>query len=497
MIEPTLILAGLILLAVWAALIFSKHERFGNIVFMIRSGYGVKLIDSIAEANPRLWQFLADFSVLLSFGGVGGYYLSSHNESRENLYRSVMLAGAVSFLAGAYVGKIGAGLSFLALGVLISLLMRRLRSSAADFALSALIFFLASSLILSSTAASATLNAATSAICGVFGLPAVMIYVLASHGISILAAQTNVPGVSPMLPATQGGNVGVTFPGYDLFIPWWYVLVALIVTLVVHEGAHGVLIRVAKVKLKSTGILSVFSLPIGAFAEPDEQELNAKTSVERMRVFTVGSFANLLTGFAAAVLIVALINFSSHYVIADGVRVVGFIDGYPAKDVLPEGAIIYSVDGKPTANLTALRDITSTLPPGTDIALNTSKGSFTLRLASNPEAPGKGYIGAYLTENLRLEGAIGGVVSVGILGFLLEMLEWIAFFNINIALVNILPLIPFDGGRMFKEVVETLQMSEVNVKRVLYAMISFMAVLFLVNLLPLLGMFIDFLFKLV
>ncbi|MFH0862119.1 MAG: site-2 protease family protein [Candidatus Altiarchaeota archaeon] len=493
--EPVLVLVGLFFLAAWLLLLRSKHERFGNIVFMIRSSLGVKLIDSIAKSYPRMWTFLADFSVLLSFGGIGGYYLSAHKESRGNLYTSLILIGFLFAATGAYLGRFELAAAFLALGILLSYVMRRLQHTMLDTGMTTLLFFLATSMILGATSAPSALNAAASALCGLFGLPAIMVYVLSSHGLSILASQTNVPGVSPMLPAAQGGDIGVTFPGYDLFIPWQYVLGALFITLVVHEGAHGVLIRVAKIKLKSTGLLSLFSFPVGAFAEPDEEELNRCSSVERMRIFTVGSFANLITGALAAILIVLLVNVSAGYVYSNGMQVVGFIPGYPAEKVLPQDTVVYSIDGKPTTNLTAFKAATASMPPGEVITLDTSKGSYELKLAANPEDQGKGYVGVYLKENPMLGGLLGELFGIGALVFMLEMLEWIAFFNLNIALVNIMPLIPFDGGRMFKEVISTMRMSELNVKRVLYATIAFMAVLFIVNMLPLLRMMLDYAIK--
>jgi len=61
-------------------------------------------------------------------------------------------------------------------------------------------------------------------------------------------------------------------PGVNEFIPIVWGLIALIVTLIVHEFAHAILSRVEDIKVKSMGLL-VALVPIGGFAEPDEEQL--------------------------------------------------------------------------------------------------------------------------------------------------------------------------------------------------------------------------------
>jgi membrane-associated protease RseP (regulator of RpoE activity) len=61
-------------------------------------------------------------------------------------------------------------------------------------------------------------------------------------------------------------------PGVNEFIPFTWGILALVVTLVVHEFAHAILCRVEDIRVKSMGILLAV-VPIGGFAEPDEEEL--------------------------------------------------------------------------------------------------------------------------------------------------------------------------------------------------------------------------------
>ncbi|MBU0762078.1 MAG: site-2 protease family protein [Candidatus Altiarchaeota archaeon] len=492
MIEFGLALVFLFFLLAFVFLVRSDHQRYFGVVFMIRSHYGIKVIDSLSRFYPGFWKFIADLSVLLSFGGLGGYYLSSHRESRDNLYKSILVLGLLSCVPVYFIkGGLYSFAAFLA-SFAAYMILSRFKNPFIDFIGASCLFSAFSSVFLSAFSSLRLDGFFASVFLGVFGLPSILIYGLFSHGLNILSAESNMPGVSPMVPTSRDGNVGVGFPGYDLFIPWWHALLALFVTLVVHEGAHGVLVRVAKVKLKSTGILSLFSIPVGAFVEPDEEGLNRKSSVSRMRVFSMGSFANIATGLVGVVLILSLALASRTIMSSNGFRVVGHISGLGAEENLPDGTVIYSFNGVSASDVEAYKNATLGVKPGERVLLNTSAGLLDVVLKQNPEDVSRGYIGVYLVEDISIKPEYAGFVSIGLLQYLFEALGWVIFFNINIGLVNLLPVVPFDGGRMFKEFAETLRLSELNVNRVLYAVLGLTSVLLLVNMLPLFGIVADY-----
>ncbi len=64
-------------------------------------------------------------------------------------------------------------------------------------------------------------------------------------------------------------------PGVNEFIPFTWGIIALIVTLVVHEFSHAILCRVENIRVKSMGILLAL-IPVGGFAEPDDEQLFGK-----------------------------------------------------------------------------------------------------------------------------------------------------------------------------------------------------------------------------
>ncbi|MCX6695260.1 MAG: site-2 protease family protein, partial [Candidatus Altiarchaeota archaeon] len=450
----------------------SKFERFLGVFFIIRSKYGIKLIDRISHIKPGFWKFIADYSVYLSLGGIGAYYLSAVG-SKKSLYYSQIFYIAIGFLLAAFLGYgVVMAYSMLLLSTAFAALLYNRKNTLLDFAYSSFLVAYPVYIVLS--------NTFVSMLIAFFGMPALLVYALGSHSLDILAGSSTLPGVSPMLPTSRGGEVGVGFPGFDLFIPWWSALVAIIITLVSHEAAHGILTRVSKVKLKSTGILSFGALPLGAFVEPDDDELNKKKSVERMRVYTMGSFANLAVGVFSILLVLCLLSGSNYVLIQEnGLAVIGLTAGYPAEKFLSKGDVIYSIDHVSTDSLALFQNATASFKPGQAVELNTSRGVVQFALAANPDDSAKGQMGV-LVSKLRFPDLLGPV------NIILEAMGWIIFFNLNIALVNLLPLVPFDGSKMFKEIVDSMSLSELNVKRIFYGITALTAVFFLINAIPLL-----------
>ncbi len=90
-------------------------------------------------------------------------------------------------------------------------------------------------------------------------------------------------------------------PGINPVIPLWYGIFGLIVAMVVHELAHGVLSRVGDVPVKSLGLLFLV-VPIGAFVEPDEDRLLKVDRWRRARVFAVGPVTNIIVAALSVML---------------------------------------------------------------------------------------------------------------------------------------------------------------------------------------------------
>ena len=101
--------------------------------------------------------------------------------------------------------------------------------------------------------------------------------------------QKNLPGI----------EFGLVIPGINPILPLDYVIyiiLAIIIAVIVHEFSHGILTCVHNLKLKSLGVL-YFIIPLGAFAEPDEESLRTTKISNRMRIYAAGPTANFIVAF--------------------------------------------------------------------------------------------------------------------------------------------------------------------------------------------------------
>jgi len=110
------------------------------------------------------------------------------------------------------------------------------------------------------------------------------------------------PPIMPLIPYFPQ-----LFGVQSLFPPFYfaYFLLALIIVAFVHEFAHGVYMKLFKIKIKSTGF--VFLGPIlGAFVEQDDKQMNSKKPSEQMTVLAAGVFANLVFALIFFLLLIGL-----------------------------------------------------------------------------------------------------------------------------------------------------------------------------------------------
>jgi membrane-associated protease RseP (regulator of RpoE activity) len=128
-----------------------------------------------------------------------------------------------------------------------------------------------------------------------FALMAIMIYLLANS----LMIYIKFPQITEIIKAPPVAPLIPYFPQIfgvqSLFPPFYfaYFLFALLIIAVVHEFAHGIYMKVFKIKIKSTGF--AFLGPVlGAFVEQDEKSMNSKKNSEQMAVLAAGVTSNLI-----------------------------------------------------------------------------------------------------------------------------------------------------------------------------------------------------------
>ncbi len=475
-----------------AALMQSRYERYLKIIFLIRTQHFINAIDYVSKIAPRLWLFLVDAALPIFFGGVGFAYLSKQESSHRNLNILFYFTG---FIAVMLISQ--DIMMFLALSLLLifGLQGMKKRNACADFIAGSVFVTIITIKILGGLSLlGLQINLPTEYIYilaiieGMLGVVPLMFIAFIYQAYDIVFEGSQTPGVSPALPDVRDGEVGLSFPGTGIFIPVVYALIALITVLFPHEFAHGIIARVHKLKLKSTGLLTLGILPIGAFVEPDEEEIKKRPSLQKTQIFIAGSFANLMVSLLAVFLLVLIPQI---YLSMDsnGLEITGFDSNSTLVDDMGVGEILYKINNHSINSVKSFKEVASQLRPGDKAILATDKGSYEITLTEHPEDKSKGYMGLIVRPYNK-------IIGYGIIDFITTALFWIWFFNFNICLVNLLPIVPFDGWRILEELTETFRVNQKEARKIVKAVVAFSLLLLLLNALPLFTHAIDTLIKL-
>ena len=161
------------------------------------------------------------------------------------------------------------------------------------------------------------------------------------------------PSQQEVLPATDL----LLIPGVTSFVPLKWPLIALIIALIIHEYSHGIQARAHGMQVRSFGLLLAGPLPVGAFAEPEYEEMVRAPLRERMRLYAAGPSINLLATWMVLILLSATAN--GFVAENPGVHATGIIKETGAEDagLLPYETITH-IDG---AEINDYDDFTSAL----------------------------------------------------------------------------------------------------------------------------------------
>ena len=91
----------------------------------------------------------------------------------------------------------------------------------------------------------------------------------------------------------------VAIPGLSPIIPLGWGVLAFVISLVIHEFGHGIQARAHGMRVRNFGLLMAGPLPLGAFAEPEYNEIANSPRRERQRMFAAGPATNIFAAFIA------------------------------------------------------------------------------------------------------------------------------------------------------------------------------------------------------
>jgi membrane-associated protease RseP (regulator of RpoE activity) len=283
---------------------------------------------------------------------------------------------------------------------------------------------------------------------GFIGMFAIF-WVLLSKFIEMLTQPVVGKSVQLLLPGASTGSVGPF-----MFMPFWTFLICITVIILVHEGAHGIMSRVYNFKIKSTG-LGLFTIIPLAFVEPDESQLEKASLTKQLSVFAAGPFANICTA-----IIVVLISFfvlnpvAGNLLEPAGLEITDVLSDFPAQNSgIIAGDKILAVNNIDTLDSNAFILKMSEVKPNEDIRITLQDREVSLITTSNPDEVTKPYLGISFRQDFasKSDTRFMGFLGDSIL-YLIELFNWLALLNLGIALINLLPMGPVDGGRMVRSV---------------------------------------------
>lgn len=267
--------------------IFIKRYKMPSEIglVLIKSKKGLEVIESFAK-KKQLFNFMADVGNVMAYGLISRIVMKGG--SVKSLITGLILLAFISFLVAptAFV--------FLFQVIKIGDVEKTVSTLTDDADLGFIII---------------------SAILLLGGLALFMVSMIILYGGIILNAiiQTFVFGVDMVSDLVPGGTF--LLPGINL--PLFEGILALVVVLIVHEGAHAVLTRIAKIRLLSSGIVLFGIIPMGAFIEPDEKKLEELDELRQTRVIVAGPTFNLVTSLVSFVLFLGLAFLIKNYEIAE------------------------------------------------------------------------------------------------------------------------------------------------------------------------------------
>jgi membrane-associated protease RseP (regulator of RpoE activity) len=271
------------------------------------------------------------------------------------------------------------------------------------------------------------------------------------------------PALSFALPVPS--EQVIVAPGF-IGIPFWFWIIVISIILIPHEAFHGIIARAEKIKLRDVGLLLLAIFP-GAFVEPDEKQLKKSKLMTKLRIFSAGSFINIVIGLVIILLVQSLVWSPN----VDGILITNVVEATPADELgLKPGMVIESINGRKTtlnfdeysflilmisdsnteeitgylSSLVLFRELTLYKPNDT-IELNVNGNIYDLKLAEHPEIEGFPYIGINSTLDTK---------DASLFSVVFPLFGLMTTLSILVGAFNILPIYPLDGGLVVQSIAE-------------------------------------------
>lgn len=266
-----------------------------------------------------------------------------------------------------------------------------------------------------------------------------------------------------------------------------YFLLSIPIVLVMHEGAHGIVAALERIKIK-TGGFAIFIALFAGFVEPDEEDFEKAKKVSRLRVIGAGATSNVIFAFALGLILLTNPFFAivvpepllgTFYDLPEGVLVLSIIEGSGAEAAgLLANDIITSIDGRPIAVPT---DFPS-LDPGTSVEVEVLRDGqqllFGVETMASPDDPDRGLVGIMRDNTLGYKPVMDFIEwnDPNVSLFLL----WLWMISFFIGVINMLPLPILDGGKFIHTIIDK-RISDGAVNGIMWGIYAFTFAIFILN----------------
>ena len=288
---------------------------------------------------------------------------------------------------------------------------------------------------------------------------------------------------------TEFAELTVLIPGVTLTSASaiLYFLLSIPIVLVMHEGAHGIVATLEKIKIK-TGGFAIFIALFAGFVEPDEEEFDKAKKISKLRVIGAGATSNVLFAFVLGAILLTNPLFALilpepflewFYDAPDGVGIISIIEGSGAEKAgLQKNDVITGIDGIPI--ITPVDFQKADLKPGETVTVTVQRDGQLLQLPveimPSPDDPDKGLVGI-MRDSAFYKPVYNFIEWDPQVSMFLLWLWMISFF---IGIINMLPLPILDGGKFIYTIIEK-KASERKINAIMFSIYGITFVIFGLN----------------
>ncbi len=426
-----------VLLCATAARVFLKQKTFLWVFILLQTQYLLKFVDRLALKHHKALTKLSIFGIAIGFGPFGVDYLIKDKASKIKR----IFVFIISFIVFTIVS-----------------------------------YFFAGNLFFGNPLIPKYIGYFIIAITGFMGLSGFIMGALIFSAYDIIAkmfvGKVACPGIGLVIP-------GVQVPKTNFYIPiyGWIILIA---AAFIHELSHGIMLRVAKVKLKSMGVMLLGVLPLGAFVEPDEKKFKKIENKKKLKMYAAGPASNLIIAiifFIVYLLIAAPI--SNYTTSIDNSRELGLVVGNvieqveicgssfenPAFGKLEKNDLILFVNGR---NISTRTDLKRAIKNDYDNEFVVKNLDTNITRTEYIRTNELGNI--RITADVQIDKNIPLPKNYTVYKLIYQIIFWIILLNFILATTNFLPTVPFDGGAMaqiiFADYLNPKEEEEKRMKRI-------------------------------